>query len=260
MKKDWEIAVKKFLEKYKDNEFFVGALVSGSYITGTQTKNSDLDLHIIMSDRFHFREKGAERVEGFLISYVAYPKYIFHQTVEINFLRHQRIISRFFAKGKIIYDDKNKTVEKLQNSAKNHLQKKLEPIPDDKKENGKYIIQAILANLETLQAEGETREPYYDLLYYRLLDFIFYTYSMYLRTDTVNTIRSFAKLYRFFNEPEWNKDYFLPERYPDESFVSKFQECLKTVSHENIEELSNYVVNKMGGFDAENWKIRVPLI
>ena len=36
----WELAIEKFLDEYKNEDYFLGAILTGSYATGNNDQNS----------------------------------------------------------------------------------------------------------------------------------------------------------------------------------------------------------------------------
>ena len=52
--KNWQKALDKFLEKYKNEDWFEGAVLCGSYASGNQNEFSDIDVHILINDLFEF--------------------------------------------------------------------------------------------------------------------------------------------------------------------------------------------------------------
>ncbi|MDP2861070.1 MAG: nucleotidyltransferase domain-containing protein, partial [bacterium] len=70
---DWNSAVKKFLEHWANKKEFEGAVLSGSYAVETQSKNSDIDVMIVLSDKTKWWQRGNQVVDGFLIEYIADP-------------------------------------------------------------------------------------------------------------------------------------------------------------------------------------------
>ena len=46
----WELVVEKFLEQYKNEDYFLGAILTGSYATGNNDINSDIDIFIVTKD------------------------------------------------------------------------------------------------------------------------------------------------------------------------------------------------------------------
>lgn len=52
---DWQEAVHIFLESWIHRKEFVGALACESYVTGNPSDNSDIDFHIILSNKIYWR-------------------------------------------------------------------------------------------------------------------------------------------------------------------------------------------------------------
>lgn len=50
MMNKWELAAEKFIEQYKDEDYFLGAILTGSYATGNYDENSDIDIYIVTTD------------------------------------------------------------------------------------------------------------------------------------------------------------------------------------------------------------------
>ena len=49
----WETAVESFTKKWSDKDNVEGFLVCGSYVTGSPSKRSDIDLHIARARSMH---------------------------------------------------------------------------------------------------------------------------------------------------------------------------------------------------------------
>jgi hypothetical protein len=45
----WEDALNQFLGSWRDRSDVIGALATGSRVLGTDTRNSDVDVHIVLS-------------------------------------------------------------------------------------------------------------------------------------------------------------------------------------------------------------------
>ena len=48
--KEWKKVLDKFLENYKDKDYYEGAIVCGSFISGNNNEFSDIDVHIILKE------------------------------------------------------------------------------------------------------------------------------------------------------------------------------------------------------------------
>lgn len=249
----WKEALGVFLQKWKDHEEFEGAIVSGSFVTNDQVEKSDIDLHIIMSDKFHRKEKGICHEAGFLISYSAYPQHVFALALKQGREEHERITARFFAKGTIL-EDKNGLVQKLKAEAERDLSFPLTKLSEPLCEQAKYIIFSVLEDLEKITDD----EKYYCFVYYLLLEQIIRSYAMFLGVDIPNTVRSYAKLPRFFHDKAWCKKYLIND-WPDPMFVDLFESALETIDPDLAHELADYVLDAMGGFDHDTWKLVTPV-
>ena len=51
----WQLALEKFLDEYKNEDYFVGALLTGSYATGNYDNNSDIDVYIVTTNETKWR-------------------------------------------------------------------------------------------------------------------------------------------------------------------------------------------------------------
>ena len=71
---DWEKALEKFLDKYKNEDYFLGAILTGSYVIGNNDENSDIDIYIVTKDTTTWRERGNKLIDDFLIEYFINPK------------------------------------------------------------------------------------------------------------------------------------------------------------------------------------------
>lgn len=249
----WKESLDIFLQKWKDHEAFEGAIVSGSFVTNDQVEKSDIDVHVLMSDKFHRKEKGICRQDGFLISYSVYPEHVFALALKQGREEHERITARFFAKGILLYD-KNGLLARLKKEAEKDLSFPLKKLSEPLTEQAKYIIFSVLEDLEKISSD----EKYYVFVYYLLLEQILRSYAMFLGVDIPNTVRSYAKLPRFFHDEVWRKKYLI-NVWPDIIFVDLFEEALETVDPSCVEELAHYVLEKMGGFEQDPWKLVSPL-
>ncbi|ADT84055.1 nucleotidyltransferase domain-containing protein [Thermococcus barophilus] len=72
IKPNWQSALNKFLKDWKDKDFVEAALLTGNHAVGVQTKYSDVDVYIVLSDKVDWRKRGIV-IDGVLIEYLANP-------------------------------------------------------------------------------------------------------------------------------------------------------------------------------------------
>ncbi|WP_245610422.1 nucleotidyltransferase domain-containing protein [Thermococcus celericrescens] len=72
-KNNRQLALEIFLEEWREKDFVEAALLTGSYAISMETKYSDVDVYIILSDNVDWRERGNKIIDGILIEYFANP-------------------------------------------------------------------------------------------------------------------------------------------------------------------------------------------
>lgn len=246
-KTNWEAALDKFLLKWKSRSEVIGALVSGSRVLGTDTKNSDIDVHIVLADHIIWRERGNCVIDNYIIEYFCNP------IAQLNEYRRDDIKSfahtdaRMFALGRIIFD-KQGALLKLQKEARKELSARFRKLSKAEIELGKYSLWDELDNLKDL---NENKSIFYSYSHHLLLNRILELYRRYLGAE----ISSSSKLERFFAETGFCQKYGIRE-FEDKRFVKLFSEAVRTQSFTSIGRLVAYVLEQMGGFNIDGWKFR----
>lgn len=109
--KNWERSLEKFIAKWRDKKYVVGAIVCGSYITGGATNHSDLDIQIILDKNVDWRERGNEIIDDILIEYFANPVLQIQKYFEDDYNSRRKICIHMFVSGKILFDKTGKLTE-----------------------------------------------------------------------------------------------------------------------------------------------------
>ena len=116
----WELAVEEFISQYKDEDYFLGAILTGSYATGNNDENSDIDIYIVTTNETKWRERGNKNINGFLIEYFINPKNKILSYFEQELKDYHLSTTMIFVNGKILYD-KDGSVKELINIAYNNF-------------------------------------------------------------------------------------------------------------------------------------------
>ncbi len=246
----WTAAVDEFLLPWRPQREVVGALVGGSRAVGTDAPNSDIDIHIVLSDRVAWRERGNRRTGGFLIEYFANPVRQLRAYREEDWRGFVRSDARMFSRGKIWFD-KTGVVAKLQRACRSEMTRPFRTLSAVEIELAKYGLWDGLDNLVEL---ARARSPIYDHAYHDLLHHVLDTYHRFLRCEVSAT----SKLWRFFREKDFRRRQAYPE-FPDQDFVKLFIACIRNVRQPAIERLVEHVLGRMGGFCVDGWKLRTPV-
>ena len=253
MMKKWEIALQRFLKKWKNKKEVIGAIVCGSYITGNPSKHSDIDIHILLDSKTSWRERGNEIIDGILIEYFANPIKKHYEYLEEDYKQRRRVNAHMFCTGKVLFD-KTGELNQLIKDSKKYLVKKYPKQNKVSVELEKYHIWDMLDNLEEI-FEGNGKDFFF--IFYNYLNDLFEIYAKFLQFDSLPV----HKLRRFLVD-EKNKKKYLVSNFPDEEFVKMFVKAInlkdKPKMMKAYQKLTNHVLSKMSGFNIDGWKIRSP--
>ena len=250
-KQKWEIALDKFLRSWKENKEVSGIVICGSYITGNPTKNSDIDIQIILKRGCSWRERGNKVVDGILMEYFANPPERIIGYLNEDYKTRKTIAAHMLATGKIVLD-KDGEARKLKQLAKTYLKKKFEKSDNASIELSKYHLFDRYDNLEEV---FRRKTPDFIFVYHNFLNEVLKMYSEFLKFNEINA----NKVFRFLTDKKDKIKYNIRD-FPDKIFVSKFVEAMQETNIKNMllkfEKLTQYVQAKMGGFNLDGWKIR----
>lgn len=249
--KDWEKALNIFLKTWKEQEDVIGAIVCGSYVTGKPSPHSDIDVHIILSDDVDWRERGNVIVDDYLIEYFVNPpkQIIKYFEEDYNDLRPHSMVQ--FLTGKIIFDNYGE-IKRLKDEARIWFNKKYNELGSTSIEFIKYHLWDTLDNL--LDCHEQNREDF-EFVYHNSLRVLFEEYSRYLQVE----ITPFNQVLAYISDPHYKEKYLskgFPDRFFSEKFLHSISEKEKDKKMKLFSELIDYVLNKMGGFNIDGWKIR----
>jgi hypothetical protein len=249
--KDWEKALKKFLEKYENEDYFEGAIACGSYVSGNNNEFSDIDVHLVLKKGNEWRERGNLYVDGFLVEYFANPVNKYEDYMEEEKTERGNHTTMMFAKGVVICD-KNGEVKKLKNKAMELQYIELPDITEFDLLSSKYGCWDKMDELKVIC--HEKRDTFY-LAYYELY-------------KQLVTLHGKVKKFREFSITKFDKllDY---KTFRDNYGISKFydeydtriiRECLvldeREKMLEKITKFYNYVMEINGGFDINKFVLR----
>lgn len=250
----WEAALDKFLGEWRGRKEVVGALVCGSFVTGSPTAHSDIDVYIILADGTAWRERGDVRVDGFLIEYFANPPSQIRAYFEGEYPANSRITATLVATGRVLFD-KTGTIAEIRREARRWIRKPFAKPGKLAIESAKY---GLWDNLDDLQDTYERRVPDFAYRYHQLLRQAYAAYAKFLRQPVVGV----SKQYKCLHEPEKARGNYRMPPFPDEEFLSLFDKAMMETDAarmlERAEKLTRYVLAKMGGFEINGWELRTP--
>lgn len=247
---EWEKALTEFLESWEGKSMTIGAIATGSRVAGVATEYSDVDVHIILSKKTKWRERGLKNVNGFVIEYFANPMRQLKKYLETDRKEGRKECARMFALGKIILD-KAGDARSLQRLGQRYLQGSFPKLDRSLTENSKYHL---WDGLDELRALKNQKLPGFEYAYYIVLHELLKNYARFLGAE----MWAVGKIWRFLNSPEYRRKLRIAP-FPDQHFVKMFLIALDDPTLRHIEKLTRRVHRRMGGFQVEDWKLRTPV-
>ena len=246
----WRLALNKFLEPWLARPEVVGALVTGSYVLGTNTPQSDIDVHVFLADKTSWKERGNVVIDGYLVEYFALPVSLYHKLFAMDHADNQRTNARMIAVGETIAD-KTGDVQTLKALSDEYMRKPFKQLSAAQIEDRKYWLWDSMDGLEDLLVSNA---PNSDMVYHAHLSLVLNVYTVYLRQE----IPHLSKAYKLFSSAEFRTRYHF-NAYPDKTFAELFMAALSAPHEQRLDvahKLTNRALDSMGGFKIDGWRLR----
>lgn len=248
---DWRQTALRFLEQWISQDFVDAVILTGSMVTKYHDSHSDIDIHIVLTERTGWRERGNLIMDGHVIEYFANPARVIRKYMEEDYRQNKRTDARMFSMGESVFD-RNNVISALKKEA---LQMMKKPFPMREKawiESAKYQIWDLHDNLASLY---DSEDLGFDAYYYTFLSKTYESYCVWSGEEII----PLNKLTRYVSNPDYRRAYLF-DAPKDIQFYAKLLECLKAadrkVKFNQATLLSNYVLNKMEGFEIDGWHLR----
>ena len=210
----------KFINKmgYLENKHVLGCFFYGSYLTGYNTKNSDIDLHIIFdnSDPKHLI-RGNEYIDGIRIEYFEKPINDLYLSVDNDFSNQNNALLSIIGTSRIIFD-KTGDLEKLQKYTFNKFS---EPLPPLESEDAKEDVSILNNRMERLEKAANDKSPYFNHLYHLTIEKI---RKFYHRLNGLPELQT-SKVFRVYIDEDYRKSFY-KDNIPEPEFVTMYLEAI----------------------------------
>jgi len=246
----WREKLSVFLASFEYAQDVAGVLVCGSYITGSPTSHSDLDVHLVLHEHVNYRERGNKIVDGLLIEYFANPPRQIRAYFDGD-LEDRSLMSQVqFATGEILLDTDG-IVRQLKQTALAMID---EYYQNDAASMPEYTKYGLWDLRDDLQGIHETDRPDFDFLYFNLLD---RAVSAYLRC--INRPYGLKAIYGHITNDTVRQKYLLRE-LPDKSINNLIIRCIRAEDKDEklaaFEGLIEAILQKFGGFEVDGFKLK----
>lgn len=241
------LIIKEFITdmNYLENNHVLGIFFYGSFLTGYNNKNSDIDLHVIFddSDPNHLI-RGSKYVQGIRIEYFEKPLKDLYLSIDNDYQNQNNALLSIVGTAKIIFD-KTGDLKTLQDYA---LEKFSKPLPPLDGEDAKEYVSIINNRMEKLRKAAEDDSPYFFHLYHLTIEKIRKFYHKLKGLPEVQT----SKVFRVYTDEGYRKSFY-KENIPEPEFVSLYLAAISDVSLNKEEKLDK--VNKLFEYSKRNVKL-----
>jgi len=251
---NWKDKLDKFMESFEHKADVVGILVCGSFVTGSPSSHSDLDVHIVLDEAVDYRERGNKVVDGLLIEYFANPPRQIRGYFKEDYQTISPMSQTQFATGEIVLD-KIGVVAELKDEATRMMALNFDGVESSVNELIKYGIWDMLDDLQDMY---ENERIDFDLVYYSNLDKLISIYMQQIK----QAYNKKTILGHIMSEGV-RKKYLLNE-LPDQHVAKLIQRCIvaecKKDRIDSYEKFTNAVLSLMGGFQIDGFKFKSPVL
>ena len=149
----------QFIEGYAHKDKVVGAIITGSRISFSSNKYSDLDVYLVFDKKFKHYERGNKFVNGLEIEYFANPVSRILEYYESDFISSKPITQNMFLTGIIVFE-KDKIISDLKQKALEYKERDL--VFDEKTRiTYRYFIYDALMDLKGFYTENKPEFHFY---------------------------------------------------------------------------------------------------
>ena len=224
--------ITKFINEmhYLENEHVLGCFFYGSYLTGYNNKNSDIDLHIIFDDSnpLHLI-RGNKYIDGIRIEYFEKPISDIYLSIDNDFNNQNNALLSIIGTSKIIFD-KNDNLKKLQLCT---LEKFKNPLPPLEIEDAREYVSILMNRMEKLEKAAIEDNPYFYHLYHLTIEKI---RKFYHRLNGMPEIQT-SKVFRVYTDEKYRKSFY-KDNIPEEEFINMYLDAICDNSIDKINKLN----------------------
>lgn len=215
--------------KYLENKHALGAFFYGSYLTGYNEKDSDIDIQIIFdNENSSHLIRGNKHINGVRIEYFEKTIEDVYLTIENEYSNQNNASLSIIGTSKILFD-KNGSLKKLQDYAKKKFSTSLPKL--DEEEAREYV--SILNNrMEKVRKAALENNPNFTHLYHLTIEKI---RKFYHRLNGLPAVQT-SKAYRVYLDEEYRKSFY-KDNIPEEKFVTMYIDAITDITSSPLEKL-----------------------
>ena len=258
---EYKKAAIQFMKKmgYLDNPRVLGVILSGSYTTGYQHKDSDVDVHVILKSGLIERitkkfkiYRGVQVIDGFKFEYFEKPISEIYRSAKMDFNTHNNALLPIVGYGQVIHS-KSKELERLREYIRKVYSR---PLPKLEGDDAKEAIAIIENRISKLRLMSTRNIHEFDSEYYLIVEKIRKAVS---RMSGCADIPPNKAIRLYTNEKY--RESFCKTVIPDQEFIDLYIKAIteKLTTDEKIEmveSLYEFMTKEME-FDPNNYRISI---
>ena len=207
---------------YLNNGHVLGILFYGSYLTGLNTDNSDIDLHIIFdNENPSHLIRGNTVIDGTRIEYFEKPLDEIYQWINEDYINQNNATLIIIGTSKVIYAKDNQ-IKQLQEYTINKFSKPLPPLSD---EEAKEQVSIIDNRMEKLENYAETDNPYFEHSYHLTIEKIRRFYHNLNGIPRLETSKGF----KVYTDERYRNAFYI-DKMPEQVFIKMYFEAILNTS------------------------------
>lgn len=250
----YEIAINNFINQmhYLENKHILGIILYGSYYTGYNHKDSDIDLHIITDYDQNTIYRGVNNIDNFKIEYFEKPISDIYLSIDNDFLINENAYETIIGHGKILFD-RDKNIAKLKEYVLNKYSSPLPALVNDDAKEMAVIIDNRIIKLKNML---DNNRPEFISYYYLTIEKIRKFYSRICGCPNIPTDKAF----KIYTDSNYRKS-FCKENIPDQKFIDMYFNAISNnynnyEKYNTINELYNYAKRNLN-IDSNNYRILI---
>ena len=198
---------------YLNNEHVLGVFFYGSYLTGLNTDNSDIDLHIIFdNEEPNHLIRGNKIIDGTKIEYFEKPIKDIYLEIENGYLNQNNASFAIIGKGTIVFEIDNK-LSLIQQYAINWFST---PMPCLSEEDSREQVSIINNRMEKLEKFAINNDPRFERLSHLTIDKIRKFYHKNIGISKIPT----SKSYRIYTDEDYRDSVY--KENPELEFINMY--------------------------------------
>lgn len=235
---------------YMNNQNVLGIVFYGSYVHGNYDDNSDIDIHVFMSNKLDISIRGAMTIDGIKVEYFEKPIGVMYREVDMQYsIQNDNPISMFLD-GKVIFE-RNNDITKFREYIKEKYKNGLSVVSEDLLMEKAIIIENRIRILEDYLNHGYIDG--FNALFYIVVDFLREFYTKLTGKSTIPN----HKVFVLFTDSDYLNAY--NKTIPDREFVRRYLDTIDSKIDEyqklqRLKELYKYSIKGMK-VDSGNYRL-----